>query len=87
MKDGSDIKFESFKRNYSNLSASAGLTYEFPKVVLLRENGVFRAAEVLAKHDENYMPPEVTKAINDAKGSIKKTAVTSDAPLRPAQYQ
>jgi len=38
MKDGSDIKFESFKNNYSNLSASAGLTYEFPKAVLLRFN-------------------------------------------------
>ena len=52
----------------------------------LGENGVFQAAEVLAKHDENYMPPEVTKAINDAKGSIKKTAVTSDSLSRPGQY-
>jgi cytochrome c-type biogenesis protein CcmE len=25
----------------------------------LRENGIFRAQEVLAKHDENYMPPEL----------------------------
>lgn len=53
----------------------------------LGDNGVFQAAEVLAKHDENYMPPEVTKAINDAKGSIKKTAVTSEAAPRPGQYQ
>ena len=53
----------------------------------LGENGVFQAAEVLAKHDENYMPPEVTKAINDAKGSIKKTSVSSDAAPRPGQYQ
>ena len=52
----------------------------------LGDNGVFQAAEVLAKHDENYMPPEVTKAINDAKGSVKKTAVSADPAPRPAQY-
>ena len=27
------------------------------------ENGVFVADEVLAKHDENYMPPEVASAL------------------------
>ena len=32
----------------------------------LGADGVFRAREVLAKHDENYMPPEVAKAIKDA---------------------
>lgn len=32
----------------------------------LQPNGVFEADEVLAKHDENYMPPEVTEAINQA---------------------
>jgi len=26
-------------------------------------DGVFRATQVLAKHDENYMPPEVAKAL------------------------
>lgn len=30
-------------------------------------NGVFQADEVLAKHDENYMPPEAGKAIDKAK--------------------
>ena len=30
------------------------------------ETGVFAATEVLAKHDENYMPPEAAKALNDA---------------------
>jgi cytochrome c-type biogenesis protein CcmE len=29
----------------------------------LDENGVFAASEVLAKHDENYMPPEVADAL------------------------
>ena len=29
----------------------------------LNQNGVFEATEVLAKHDENYMPPEVAEAL------------------------
>lgn len=33
----------------------------------LQSSGVFRATEVLAKHDENYMPPEAAKALEDAK--------------------
>lgn len=33
----------------------------------LREDGVFDADEVLAKHDENYMPPEVASALAAAK--------------------
>ena len=32
----------------------------------LGADGVFQAREVLAKHDENYMPPEVAKAIKEA---------------------
>jgi cytochrome c-type biogenesis protein CcmE len=32
----------------------------------LGENGRFVATEVLAKHDENYMPPEAAKAVGDA---------------------
>jgi cytochrome c-type biogenesis protein CcmE len=31
----------------------------------LDQRGVFRADSVLAKHDENYMPPEVAKALKD----------------------
>ena len=30
-------------------------------------DGVFHAEQVLAKHDENYMPPEAGKAIDNAK--------------------
>ncbi len=33
---------------------------------VLQKDGVFQASEVLAKHDENYMPPEVQKAIDTA---------------------
>ncbi len=32
----------------------------------LRDDGVFVASEVLAKHDENYMPPEVASALKTA---------------------
>jgi cytochrome c-type biogenesis protein CcmE len=35
----------------------------------LGENGVFAASEVLAKHDENYMPPEVADAL-EASGHV-----------------
>ena len=30
---------------------------------VLNESGVLQASEVLAKHDENYMPPEVAEAL------------------------
>jgi cytochrome c-type biogenesis protein CcmE len=32
----------------------------------LADDGIFVASEVLAKHDENYMPPEAAKALGDA---------------------
>ncbi len=32
----------------------------------LGDDGVFVASEVLAKHDENYMPPEAAQAVGDA---------------------
>lgn len=32
----------------------------------LRPDGVFQAEEVLAKHDEEYMPPEVAKGLQTA---------------------
>ena len=32
----------------------------------LESEGIFRAVEVLAKHDENYMPPEVAKLMEEA---------------------
>jgi len=36
----------------------------------LGEDGAFVAQEVLAKHDENYMPPEVAAAMKKAQGDI-----------------
>lgn len=41
----------------------------------LNENGVFMAKEVLAKHDETYMPPEVQDALDKAKQSASATVV------------
>ena len=32
----------------------------------LGSDGVFVAREILAKHDENYMPPEVAKALKES---------------------
>jgi cytochrome c-type biogenesis protein CcmE len=42
---------------------------------VLNARGVLEATEVLAKHDENYMPPEVAEALEnsgyDYKGNAK----------------
>lgn len=38
LKEGGDIKFEAFKKNYANISGSAGLTYELKKELLFRFN-------------------------------------------------
>jgi cytochrome c-type biogenesis protein CcmE len=38
-------------------------------------DGVFRATEVLAKHDENYMPPEAAHALEQA-SKAQKSVVT-----------
>ena len=40
------------------------------------ENGVFQAKEVLAKHDENYMPPEAAEALKNAAIANAKAATT-----------
>jgi len=41
-------------------------------------DGVFHATEVLAKHDENYMPPEAAAAVNQAqsRAAMDKAAKT-----------
>ena len=43
-------------------------------------DGSFTASEVLAKHDENYMPPEAAKAVNDAQARAAAGAKAGDAP-------
>jgi cytochrome c-type biogenesis protein CcmE len=41
----------------------------------IAENGIFYADEVLAKHDENYMPPEAASALEQA-AKAQKTSLT-----------
>ncbi len=40
------------------------------------QDGVFVAKEVLAKHDENYMPPEAAEALKNGAKSNEKTATS-----------
>ena len=51
----------------------------------LLPDGSFKAQEVLAKHDENYMPPEAAKALNDAheRGVQKAAAQGQPAATAP----
>lgn len=48
----------------------------------VRNDGVFVADEVLAKHDENYMPSEVMKALEQAeKDKLKSAPQTTTTPM------
>lgn len=51
----------------------------------LREDGVFVAKTLLAKHDENYMPPEVARALK-ASGQWKDYGTTPDGKSSPRPY-
>jgi len=53
------------------------------------QEGVFVAEEVLAKHDETYMPPEVAEKIAEshAKAAEIKAAEGAAAPAGPAAPQ
>jgi len=42
----------------------------------INDQGEFEASEVLAKHDENYMPPEVAEGMKQAGGEHQKTCET-----------
>ncbi len=44
----------------------------------LGADGVFRANEVLAKHDENYMPPEAAEAVKRAQEKTSKSLIVPD---------
>lgn len=48
----------------------------------LTSGGLFEAAEVLAKHDEQYMPPEVAEALEKGKAAagLQEAAQTVVAP-------
>ena len=51
----------------------------------LAGDGVFVASEVLAKHDENYMPPEVAEALKQAGVWRHGEAAAGDAAAGGAQ--
>ena len=46
--------------------SSARVRGSSPGETLSRTTGVFEAVEVLAKHDETYMPPEVAEALKES---------------------
>ena len=46
----------------------------------LGADGVFAASEVLAKHDENYMPPEAADAVERANKAMKESRKTLVKP-------
>ena len=48
----------------------------------LGDDGVFAATEVLAKHDENYMPPEAAKAVGDAHERAAANKASAQAAAR-----
>jgi cytochrome c-type biogenesis protein CcmE len=47
----------------------------------LGPDGVFRAAEVLAKHDENYMPPEAAEALRRAGKPVEGSLIAGQKPM------
>lgn len=49
----------------------------------LQEDGTFVATEVLAKHDENYMPPEAAEALKHGEAVNKKAAGTVVMEAKP----
>ena len=54
----------------------------------LNSEGTFMATEVLAKHDENYMPPEAAKAVEDAQARAagKHVSPSSSGDKPKASY-
>jgi cytochrome c-type biogenesis protein CcmE len=51
----------------------------------MRADGTFVADEVLAKHDEKYMPPVVEKSLKRRHGESRADATSSPGPAAAAQ--
>ena len=78
-RDGIDVRFV-----VTDTAKSLPVTYRGALPDLFREgkgvvaqgqlgaDGVFAAKEVLAKHDENYMPPEAAHAVEKAQKTIQR---------------
>ena len=45
----------------------------------LEADGIFHASEVLAKHDENYMPPQAKDAVDQARKGMTMKSLHQDA--------
>ena len=77
-REGVDVRFV-----VTDTAKTLPVVYKGPLPDLFREgkgvvaqgqlgaDGVFRASEVLAKHDENYMPPEAAEAVKRAHEASK----------------
>jgi cytochrome c-type biogenesis protein CcmE len=77
-RDGVNVRFV-----VTDTAKTVPVTYSGPLPDLFREgkgvvaqgqlgaDGVFRAREVLAKHDENYMPPEAAHAVEKAQRTLQ----------------
>lgn len=50
---------------------------------MMQTDGRFIAKEVLAKHDENYMPPEAAEALKKAGHPVGAPAQFQKAPTKP----
>ena len=78
-RDGVEVRFV-----VTDTAKSIPVVYRGPLPDLFREgkgvvaqgtlgaDGVFQAREVLAKHDENYMPPEAADAVEKAQKTLRK---------------
>lgn len=53
----------------------------------LQPDGIFRAQEVLARHDENYMPAEAQHALNEAHARAQQNRAEFDAAAPSATTQ
>jgi cytochrome c-type biogenesis protein CcmE len=83
--DGVTVQF-----NVTDTAKTMPVTYRGPLPDLFKEgkgvvaqgqlgaDGVFRASEVLAKHDENYMPPEAADAVKRAQEKTSRSLVVPD---------
>ena len=82
-RDGVEVRFR-----VTDTAKTIPVVYRGPLPDLFREgkgvvaqgtlgvDGVFQAREVLAKHDENYMPPEAAEAVKKAHETAVKTGKT-----------
>ena len=78
-REGVDVEF-----TVTDTAKSMRVTYRGQLPDLFREgkgvvaqgqlgaDGMFRADEVLAKHDENYMPPEAADAVKRAQQTVQR---------------